>query len=245
LILLLLAGAACGGPEPQPTSTAPAGTSVPSSGAASATAQPTTAGPATSAGSSTASPAAALSIPAGSVAFQIDPARSQANYRVREQLANVSAPSDAVGKTSAISGAVVVRPDGSIDADHSKIVVDLRTLKSDESRRDNFIQGSTLQTNRYPNAEFVPTEVQGLPSPLPTSGQYTVQLIGNMTIHGVTKPISWQMDATFADNEVHATGSTSFVFEDFGMSPPRVALVLSVQDNIKLELSFTATKQTG
>ena len=53
----------------------------------------------------------------------------------------------------------------------SRIQVDLSKLTSDESRRDNFIKGDTLQTNRYPNATFVPKQAEGLSTPLPTDGE--------------------------------------------------------------------------
>ena len=52
--------------------------------------------------------------------------------------------------------------------------------------RDGFIKQNTLQTSQYPTAEFVPTRVEGLPSP-PASGQYTFKLTGLQTIHGVQK----------------------------------------------------------
>ena len=58
-------------------------------------------------------------------------------------------------------GSIVFGPDGAIAADQSQIQVDLSKLSSDESRRDNFIKGSTLQTSRFPNATFVPTRDPG------------------------------------------------------------------------------------
>jgi hypothetical protein len=59
-----------------------------------------------------------------------------ARYKVREQLAGISFPSDAVGTTQTVTGSVVVNPDGSIDASRSKLTVDLRTIKSDQQMRD-------------------------------------------------------------------------------------------------------------
>src|SRR5262245_40105338 len=55
---------------------------------------------------------------------------TKARYKVREQLAGINFPSDAVGTTEAVTGAVVVKPDGSIDAAQSKLTVDLKTLAS-------------------------------------------------------------------------------------------------------------------
>ena len=80
---------------------------------------------------------------------------SKAEYRVREQLARLNFPNDAVGTTEAVTGAFIIRPDGSFTPD-SKLIVDLRTLKTDEPKRDGYVRANTLQTDRFPNAEFVP-----------------------------------------------------------------------------------------
>jgi polyisoprenoid-binding protein YceI len=141
--------------------------------------------------------------------------------------------------TSAVTGLIVVNQDGTIASDESKFVVDLSTLQSDQRRRDNFIKNNTLQTNQYPNAEFVPTSAIGLPSPLPASGSVTFQLVGDLTIRDTTRPTTWDVTAQIVDGrELVGTATTSFTFADFGMTQPRVPIVLSVEDNIRLELDF-------
>ena len=173
----------------------------------------------------------------------IDASASKASYRAREQLVGRTLPSEAVGTSTSVSGSLVLAPDGSILADQSKISVDLSKLQSDESRRDNFVKGTTLQTSRYPMATFAPREAQGLPSPLPTSGQVTFQLLGDLTVHGVTRPVSWQVTAQFADTSVSGDATTTVNITDFGMTPPRAGPVLSIEDGLTLELAFTAARQ--
>jgi polyisoprenoid-binding protein YceI len=161
-----------------------------------------------------------------------------ASYRVREQLAGISFPSDAVGQSTAVTGTVVLNKDGSIDANQSKLSFDLRTLKSDQAMRDGFIQRRTLETDQYPTVEFVPKSIQGMPNPL--DGQVGFQLTGDMTVHGKTAPITWQGIATVDNNNgiVAGRATTDFKFETFGMTPPQVARVMSVNDNINLEVEF-------
>jgi len=167
------------------------------------------------------------------------PDGNEARYRVREQLASLSFPSDAVGVTRDISGSIVIQTDGTVVRDGSMFVVDLRTLKSDQNRRDNFIQRNTLETSRFPTAEFVPAETLGLPSPLPASGEVTFQLVGDLTVHGVTRPATWDVKAqVVAGQELVGNASTSFNFADFGMTAPRVPVVLSIQEPIQLEFDF-------
>lgn len=170
--------------------------------------------------------------------FTLVPEGSEARYRVREQLARLSFPSDAVGATKAISGQIVVNPDGTILSEESKIVVDLTTLRSDESRRDNYIKNNTLQTSRFPTAEFVPREIRGLPSPLPASGEGTFQLIGDLTLHGVTRPVTWEVTARLDGQTLTGSATTSFTFADFNLTVPQVFVVLSVDETIRLEVDF-------
>ncbi len=176
--------------------------------------------------------------PTGPLHLVLDPAKSEARYRVREQLANISFPTDAVGTTRAISGTIVIEPDGTVVSQESKFTVDLTTLKSDKAQRDRYIQNNTLQTRSYPTAEFIPTQVIGLPSPLPTSGTATFQLAGDLTVHGTTRPTTWDVTASVDGQGLTGSASTSFTFEDFGMTPPRVPVLLSVEDTIKLEVDF-------
>ncbi len=169
--------------------------------------------------------------------------QSEARYRVREQLAGVSFPSDAVGATKAFTGTIVGKTDGTILSDQSKFQIDLRTLKSDEGVRDNFIGRSVLETSRYPYATFVPTSAPGLPLKLPESGQIAFQLVGNLTIRDVTKPVTWDVSGKVNGNTATGTAITTFTFEDFGLTPPHVARVLSIVDSIRLELDLTLQRQ--
>ena len=186
---------------------------------------------------------AASQAQAATTTLVIDSSASKASYRAHEQLVGRTLPSEAVGTTTSVSGSLVFAPDGSIVADQSKISVDLSKLQSDESRRDNFIKGTTLQTSRFPMATFVPREAQGLPSPLPTSGQATFQLVGDLTVHGVTRPVTWQVTAQFGDASVSGAATTTVNISDFGMSPPKAGPVLSIEDGLTLELAFTAARE--
>lgn len=170
---------------------------------------------------------------------------NEARYKVREQLANLNFPTDAVGTTSAITGSLVFGPGGKIDSAASKFSVDLRTLKSDRDRRDHYIQARTLMTGSFPNAVLVPTAVKGLKWPLPTSGPTTFELDGLFTVHGVTKPTAWNVTMDGEDGGYTGVASTAFTFADFGMTQPRLMILLSVADTIRLEYSFHLVPDTS
>lgn len=121
----------------------------------------------------------------------------------------------------------------------SRFEVDLASLKSDSDRRDNYIRRNTLLTDSLPNAVFVPVVARGLPSPLPATGEFTFQVTGELTIRGVTRPVTWQVTASPGAGGIFSgTARTEFNFALFAIPIPRVASVLSVTDNIRLEYDF-------
>jgi polyisoprenoid-binding protein YceI len=165
-LVLFVAGCSA----PAPTAPAPINTVAPTQPPAASA--PTRAPATTIAPNATPAPATEA-LPKDAVTIVIVPEKSQARYRVREQLVGVNLPNDAVGATRAITGTIVGRPDGTIVSAASKFRVDLRTLKSDRDQRDNFLRRSTLETDRFPFAEFVPVQAPGLPLVVPASGEAT------------------------------------------------------------------------
>ena len=221
--LLAIAIAACGGAaQPAPSATTGLSLSTPSP----------TSKPANSASAT------------GPWAFSVD-ASSKTTVRVREVLAQIRAPGDAVLTATGMKGSFTLAADGSFGPG-SKITADLTTLRSDQSQRDGFIKDNTLETRRFPTAEFVPTKVSGLALPLPL-GDSTFTLTGNMTIHGTTKEVTFDVKATRNGTKLTATatGNPDWKFSDFGMSVPRAVSVLSVEDHIRVEIALVATETGG
>ena len=238
-VALAALAVACSTTEPAPTPTA------------APTAAPAVAPPPTTAPEPTPQPTAAgtSTKPAGEspggASVTIGPG-SVARYLVREQLARLDAPNDAIGTTDKVEGTIVFAADGSIDSAQSKITVDMASLVSDSNRRDGYIRSNTLETNNYPTAELVVKSTPGLPWPLPSSGEVTFEIVGDMTIHGVTREFTWRATAQAGDGgSVTGTAKTNFTFDTFDMEKPSVFVVLSVVDNVRLEIDFEATVSGG
>lgn len=185
--------------------------------------------------------AASGSTPAGATTYSIVADQSQAKATANEKLAMLPAPSDATEATNAIQGNIILGADGK-PTDGSKIQVDLRTLKSDQARRDNYIQMNTLQTAMFPLAEVTITGVDGWQGPLKDGQQASFKMLGNMTIHGVTKPVIFDTTATMQGGTLMGTATTQVKFADFGMTAPNLNNFVVVTDNIKIELNIMAKK---
>ena len=181
----------------------------------------------------------ASALPAGARRFAIVPERSLATIRVREQIASIPAPGDAILTTRAFTGAVVLLSDGGF-ASGSTFAADLDTLKSDEPLRDEWIKFNTLNTRVYPRAEFTLARVSGVPMPIATQGEWSGTLEGTMKIHGVERRLEWPVQVTRSSGEVRVRGATAFHFGDYGMAVPANRLILSVVDDVRLEIDLVA-----
>jgi polyisoprenoid-binding protein YceI len=220
LALLLLLQVACGGAA-SPSPSAAVGTSSP-----------------------TASPAAAAtSAPqANAITWNVD-ASSKATIKVREQLVRLPSPIDALINITGAQGAFTLNPDGTF-ASNSKISVDMTTVTTDDRQRTDSIRRDPLEVTRFPTSELVPKTAIGLTLPLPTSGEFTFKLIGDLTLHGVTKTVTYDVRATRADGKLTATATAnpSWKFGDFGMQPPTSFSVLSIVDEIRMEFALVANE---
>jgi polyisoprenoid-binding protein YceI len=73
----------------------------------------------------------------------------------------------------------------------------------------------------------------------------TFQLLGDLTVHGVTRPSVWQITAHAEGQDVAGTATTAFTFKDINLDQPRVPVVLSVADTIKLEYDFRLVREAA
>ena len=175
--------------------------------------------------------------------YVLAPSGSAARYRVREQLMGHDFPNDAVGETKSLTGAIAFDATRKVIRDESKFTLDARTFVSDQNRRDGYVRGRLLESDDYPTITFVPTEVRGVNVPVPTSGSARIQMLGDLTVHGVTRPTTWTGTAEFNNAGLTGNASTAFTFEDIQLDQPRVPVLLSVADTIKLEITFNLVRQ--
>lgn len=211
-------------------------------GAASVTVGPT-ATPTATAAQTTAAPTTAATT---GLAWTVSDT-SKATVRVREQLAALRFPSDAVLVATGATGGFQLSDNGTFSSD-SKITFKVDSLTSDSSLRDGFVKMTVLGARQFPTATFIPARVTGLTLPLPSSGTFTFTLRGKLTIHGVDKDVTFDVRATRAGGDLTATATLAptLKFGDFGMPIPAApGRVLSVVDEIKLVIDLVVTGPRG
>ena len=173
--------------------------------------------------------------------FQIVSAQTTASYSVYENLIFQNKPNnDAIGTTHSVQGSFKIRTGASPLVASMNVTVDLRTLQTDSSRRDNYIQQNTLQTDTYPNATFVSVSTQGLPANYSDGQAIHFQLTGNLTLHGQTNKEVFDVQGKVVGNTITGTATSTIYMTDFGIQPPNLANIAIAQNKVLITITFTA-----
>ena len=154
---------------------------------------------------------------------------SFAGYRVRETFASIGV-TNAVGRSRAVSG--TVRGDGD-RLTAAELTADLSRLRSDEEARDEALRTRGIETDRFPRARFELTELVAAAPPVGRRASATAR--GRLTMHGVTRPITLELDAQRVGERLELVGDAPIRFADFDVEPPSVAGFVTVRDEGRLE----------
>jgi polyisoprenoid-binding protein YceI len=164
---------------------------------------------------------------------------SQAGYRVREKLAFLPAQSDAVGRTSQISGSATITQSGSsVAINAAKFTVAVNTLKSDREMRDEKIKEIGLESDRYPNATFTLSRPVTVPAQILAGRTVKVVVAGVVTIHGVPKGETIPVEMRASGGIVQAVGSLTFPWSEFGMTAPSIGGFVNVTEHATMEFEL-------
>jgi polyisoprenoid-binding protein YceI len=174
--------------------------------------------------------------------FQIVPDQSEAAYQVQEEFfnrpVNIVNP---IGRTQAIEGEFQLTISGNqVQLADNQFTVDLRTLASDEARRDNRIRNEWLESNTYPWAEFKATSIENFPANATEGQDVSFKITGDMTIREITKPQTFDVTARLDGNTFTGTATSYVLMRDYGFEPPSILGMLEVTDGVTVTVNFTA-----
>ncbi len=164
---------------------------------------------------------------------------SEAGYRVREKLAFLPAQSDAVGRTSSITGAAQLNEsNGTITITTASFNVAVNTLTSDRSMRYEKIHEIGLESDRYPTATFVSSAPVKFRQSAVAGRVTRVPVTGVFTIHGTAKSRTLPVEFTLSGSTLEAAGSITFPWSEFGMSAPSVGGFVTVTEKATMEFDL-------
>lgn len=219
--------------------------------AAPATAEPTVAAPAATTEPTTLATEEAAAVPqavessAAARTFQIVADQSEASYQVSEEFFNRPVNLvNAVGRTNAIEGEFQLNiSENQVQLTENQFKVDLRTLTSDETRRDQRIRDQWLESNTYPWAEFKATAIENFPAEAAEGQDVSFKLTGDMTVREITKPQTFEVTARLDGDTFTGTAVTNLLMQDYGFEPPSILGILSVTDGVTVTVNFVATEK--
>ena len=175
--------------------------------------------PSTDTESSTA-PTSTLTQDAGITGTWLATNQSTVGYRVKEVLGGVD--TEGVGRTNQVNGSLRIQETTLLS---TVFEINVASIKSDSSKRDSQFSGNIMDTATYPTATFrllTPIELGAVP----TDGQnITATAQGELTLHGVTQQVSFDVTAKIANGIIGVLGSIDITFADYGIANPSNAFV--------------------
>ncbi len=160
-----------------------------------------------------------------------------AGFRVEEELVGIGATT-AVGRSGNVTGTLTVV---GTEVTAAEFTVDLADITSNDSRRVRAIN-SALGTSQFPSATFVLTEPFDVGS-VPAEGErISASVVGDLTVHGVTRSTTVAIDAQVENGVLVLVGSAPVTFSDFGIATPSAPIVASVDDHGVIEIQLYLTQ---
>ena len=158
---------------------------------------------------------------------------SEATFTVREELVRIPTPFDAVIRTTELSGEI------NLEGGRSNVTIDLHTLSSDEQFRDRYIQRVMFPNAR--TASFTVDSIDEVVDSLSQGKTITRSVEGTLDIRGIEAPLTFEVDARLDGEVLHVLGHTTFTWEQLEIPVPRARSVVSVADEVRVEVLLRAT----
>ena len=162
---------------------------------------------------------------------------STVGYRVQEVLLGQS--TTAVGRTQSVTGHLTIQGTTVTAATFS---VPMKTVVSDKSQRNAQFDGRIMDVASYPTGTFALTKPISLGT-VPAVGKiksYTA--IGNLTLHGQTRSVTFTLNAEHTASTIEVQGSIPVLFSNWGISNPSIGGFVTTQNHGLLEFLLVSRK---
>lgn len=156
-------------------------------------------------------------------------AESFVRYRVTESINGFD--TEGVGESEGVTGTLTI---AGTTAPAASFTVDMTTFSSDKGQRDGQFNGRIMAVDEFPTSTFVLTSPIDFGS-IPASGESaTAPATGDLTLRGVTKSVTFELNAAYDNDIVAVQGSIPILFSDYSIPNPSFATI-STEDNGALE----------
>jgi len=157
-------------------------------------------------------------------------------YRIKELFGDAVLKHVVVARTSAVTGTMTIA-NGRVDT--AVVTADVSRLASDREARDSYIGDNGLQSTKFPTARFTLTAPIALPAHIARGQRVHVAATGMMSLHGVTRPATFTLDARWNGPTIDVVGTAPIVLATFGIvAPDTVIAKVDSYGSMELDLSF-------
>ena len=160
---------------------------------------------------------------------------SETTFTVREELVRIPTPFDAVISTTELSGEIDLAGGESI------VIIDLHSLSSDEQFRDRYIRQVMFPGSR--TAKFTVDGIEGVVESLSEGETITRSVEGVLGIRGIEVPLTFEVEARLDGEVLHVLGRTTFTWEQLEIPVPTARSVVSLADEVRVEVLLRATPE--
>lgn len=157
--------------------------------------------------------ATATTTPASTITWKLDPAHSHAEFKVRHMMI-----SNVKGNFSGLTGTLT---EHTVDSSLSTIEasVPVTTVSTGDPQRDGHLKSADFfESDKYPEMTFKSTRVE-------KKGAEEYAVTGDLTIHGVTKPVTFAVEGPTApgkdpwgNTRIGISATTKINRKDFGLN---------------------------
>ena len=176
------------------------------------------------------------------IEFNIIGAESQASFTLEEDLRGVR--TTVIGTTNEVGGAINVVPGEPSASSIGEILINARTLATDNDFRNRAIRSRILHSaeDAHEFIVFKPRALSNFSADSIAEGEtITFDIEGDLTVKGATLPVTFAAEVTLDSAEqISGSASVTVLHADFGLTIPDVPGVANITDDVELRLDFVA-----
>ncbi len=177
------------------------------------------------------------------VEFGIVSAESQATFTLEEDLRG--SRTTVVGSTRDVGGTVIVDLEDPRASSIGTIVVNARTLETDNSFRNRALRSDILKSaqDAYEFIFFEPRSLDNFSAESVSVGDtLTFDITGDLSIADATRSVTFNASVTLeSETQISGSASANVLYADYNLVIPQVPSVANVTDDVDLAIHFVAT----
>jgi|GEM_PF-2037070 len=157
-------------------------------------------------------------------------------YRVDEVLAGQNVT--ATGRTPSVTGSLTI---SGTKVSTAEFTAQMATVKSDKDQRDGQFSGRIMEAAKFPTATFKLTSPIDFKTVPVGTAKITASTTGDLTLHGVTKSVTFDISGFASGNEMTIAGEIPVKFADYSIANPSFGPI-TTEDHGALEFLLVLKK---